>query len=371
MKRTIISVVAAVMVLYAVYAFGPNTAQVSQSTRAIAQEPAAPKGSENPFADPSDSPRDTPPESTSPEKGVKPKGDSPRNPAKPNDDLLHEPAHPSEALEAKLSRPDNFEFSDVPLQDVIDSLAAKYGIPFILDKKAFEDAGIGTDAIINFNLRGICTDKFLDLMLGDELVWVTRDGYVFITTKEKLGELLEVRVYNCSDLIEMIKAKTPAHKETPSQMGGSGGLFGVEEAPAGAARGGATIPAAGSAPGVPSTTLPGGGVVGFPGAVPGAAGQLGVPAGMPGLPPMGNSGGGLGMTSEELVPDTASLIDLIQSTVETDTWDVAGGHGSIQSYHGGLLVINQHGPAHRRVEMLLNMMRQAKQAKPGTVVRER
>ena len=70
------------------------------------------------------------------------------------------------------------------------------------------------------------------------------------------------------------------------------------------------------------------------------------------------------------MPDSDSLIDLIQTTLEPDSWADAGGNGSIESYHGGLLVINQDGQTHRRIELLLNMMRQAKQAEPGTVVRE-
>ena len=48
-----------------------------------------------------------------------------------------------------------------------------------------------------------------------------------ITTKEKLSELLEVRVYNCSDLIEMVKATAPevgvdlAAEKPPPAAGGA------------------------------------------------------------------------------------------------------------------------------------------------------
>jgi general secretion pathway protein D len=224
-------------------------------------------------------------------------------------------------LEDKLSKVDTFNYADITLQDVVDDLRTKTGIPIILDKGSLADEGIGTDQTVSIRLRDFPTNKLLDLMLDEmDLAWLVRDGYVLITTKTALETLQEMRVYNCSDLIEMVPPKPPA-KGGFGGPGQTGGFFAVGEV------GGSTA--------AENPTV-------------GQAEQ----------------------TTPELIADNDSLIELIQNSVEPDTWTDAGGSASIEAYHGGLLVITHSGPTHRRIERLLNMMRQAREAEPGTVVRE-
>lgn len=339
--------IVAVIVLTLSVAYGLST-RANQSLltgQAFAQEPGNP-GALDPFAD-SDkaAPKKADSEKAKESKQRKEKADRTKAVPQPAGEKID--ASASECVEAKLKQKTNHIYPDTSLQDVVESHSAQLEIPIVIDRRALEDAGIGTDKTINATLTAFPTDRFLDLICDElSLAWTVRDGYVLITTPEKLSTILEVRVYNCSDLIEMVK------KPAPAQLGGGsfgGGSFGGSP--------GGTAPSGGS-----TQQKSGGGffAVQFGGAAPPAA---------EGTP--GGSGEGLVATSDELIPDNDSLIDLIQSTVDPEAWSDAGGTGSIEVYHGGLLVINQNGQVHRRVEQVLEMMRQAKKAQPGTVFRER
>jgi general secretion pathway protein D len=62
----------------------------------------------------------------------------------------------------------------------------------------------------------------------------------------------------------------------------------------------------------------------------------------------------------EVYQDFDTLIDLITSTVQPDTWTDNGGQGSISGYpRGTLLVISQTDDIHEEIQQLLNMMRGA------------
>lgn len=248
--------------------------------------------------------------------------------ASPSEQEKLDSTYTSSALEELLSRPQKpFIYPDVPLQDVMDGISARFGITIVIDTKALADAAMATDVTVNVNLRNRFSMKtFLDLTLEPlGLTWVTRDGYLLITTRDALSEHLEIRVYNCSDLLEQVP------REVLQQMkgfGGGGGEFG------------------GGTPAVQR-----GGFF----AVTAEDDLADIePAAQP---------------AADLVTDFDSLVTLIEATVEPDSWADVGGHGSIEPFHGGLLVINQHGVAHRKIEALLAMMRQAKEL-PGTMIRE-
>ena len=375
MKRTAISIVLAIIALYALQAFGPTETRQALSTRTNAQE-LFKQTNPDPFA----------PDSGGGKKAAKQPDAAPLEPV---DGSLNK------TIEAELSKLDNFEFPDVSLQDAVDILQAKHGIQIIIDRKALEDSGIGTDKVININLRGIRIDKFLDLMTSElELTWTLRDGLVVITTQERLAQYVEVRVYNCADLIEVFKGPPPsisAHREEGGGIGGGGfggggrgggGLGGGGLGGGGFGGGGfggaAPAPAnpAGAPPAAGSPAAPAGAPAGQPGASGGASSNA-PPTVTPAAPqPLGTIASLARVGSDPPAPipgtpDNDSLIDLIEQTVEPDTWTNVGGHASIEVYHGGLLVISHDWRAHRRIEQLLNMMRKAKQAEPGAVVRER
>ena len=146
--------------------------------------------------------------------------------------------------------------------------------------------------------------------------------------------------------------------------GGGGGFFGVPSATHGTG---------------PSNTILaqfGGGIGGGLGGAGGYGGGLGGMGGGGGGGEMGSGavGGSPGGSSQLGGPssqlDFESLTDLVQATVAPDSWVDAGGSASIRAYHGGVLVIGQSVPVHRRLQRFFDMLREARAAESGAVVTE-
>ena len=70
-------------------------------------------------------------------------------------------------IEAALKSPTQLEFVDTPLTDVIDYLKDYHQIEIQLDKKAMDEAGIGTDITVTKNLKGVSLKSALRLMLRE------------------------------------------------------------------------------------------------------------------------------------------------------------------------------------------------------------
>ena len=67
--------------------------------------------------------------------------------------------------------------------------------------------------------------------------------------------------------------------------------------------------------------------------------------------------GGLLMPGEDKEQQLERLIELVQSTIEPSSWDVAGGQGTIKAFLGGdSLVVRQHQNIHHRIGLLLPSM---------------
>ena len=265
MKWTAGSVMAAMVVLYGAYAFWPaEPARGPGSSPAVAQEKTAP---------------------AEPKKKKKVATETPNSAAIPKNDATQE-------VEQRLTEKMAASFLDVPLQDFLELIGTEAKVDFYVDKAALEEAGIGTDKVVTVNLKNIRIDKLLDLALGQiGLVWVPRDGYVFVTTQEKLGQQLETRVYNCRDLIEL--ALFGSSQATSGGMGMPGGEGGYGGGPAG---GGAGMASAGGHGGMPGMGMSG--MAMGSGMMPGGMPSGGMAAGgmMPGgmMPGTGGMMGGMG-----------------------------------------------------------------------------
>ena len=65
--------------------------------------------------------------------------------------------------------------------------------------------------------------------------------------------------------------------------------------------------------------------------------------------------------SREAVADYDSLIEVITTTLEPDSWDEVGGPGSVAEFpNAGVLVISQTRDNHQKIATLLNSLRRAK-----------
>lgn len=102
---------------------------------------------------------------------------------------------------AALEEPTEVDFTDQPLQDVIDFLKERHRIEIQLDKRALEDAGQGSDTPITRKLKGITLDSALDLILGElDCTFMIHDEVLLITTQVVAENMLTVKVYPVSDL---------------------------------------------------------------------------------------------------------------------------------------------------------------------------
>lgn len=102
---------------------------------------------------------------------------------------------------AALDEPTEVDFTDQPLQDVIDFLKEKHQIEIQLDNRALEDAGQGSDTPITRNIKGITLDSLLDLILGElDCTYVIHDEVLLITTMTEAENMLTEKVYPVSDL---------------------------------------------------------------------------------------------------------------------------------------------------------------------------
>jgi hypothetical protein len=81
-------------------------------------------------------------------------------------------------------------------------------------------------------------------------------------------------------------------------------------------------------------------------------------------------GGGLDTSALDRNKGLGNLIDVIQTNIDRDSWEVVGGAGVIENFYE-MLVVAQIPSIHREVETLLSGLRTAKRPKRGTLFHSR
>ena len=114
------------------------------------------------------------------------------------------------ALADKLNERTDAEFVETPLKDAMQFLAEKSQLQIIIKQKRLEEAGINVDVPITVQLRNVRLSTLLDVMLEDlGLVYTEKDDLVVITTPDDAQATMEVRVYDCRDLLTMPSVSMP------------------------------------------------------------------------------------------------------------------------------------------------------------------
>ncbi len=100
---------------------------------------------------------------------------------------------------AKMVQPD---WKGTQFQDVITQISTLTGQTILIDKKALEEALIGTDSAVNFvNAREVSVRTALRRVLADlGLTYVIREESIFITTTQKARDLMTTRTYYIGDI---------------------------------------------------------------------------------------------------------------------------------------------------------------------------
>ena len=133
-------------------------------------------------------------------------------------------------IENRLSVDCQLEFTECPLRDVAATLGDRIGEPVRLDVLALEDAGIDLDACaLTASMRGMpLRASIRELLAPVDLVLVTQNDILKITTKDQADQLLEPRLYqldteaDARGLIDVLQATVAPL--TWSVVGSSGSI---------------------------------------------------------------------------------------------------------------------------------------------------
>jgi hypothetical protein len=195
---------------------------------------------------------------------------------------------------AALDQTTEFDFRERLLSDVINDFKEKHKIEIDLDRKALNEAGVGTDTPMTETLKNITLRSALRLLLMRlDLTYVVGDGYLLITSKSQAEEKLSTKIYPVRDLVTLGSEFRPA--PPPNDVSSFPGL-----------------------------------VQAFPGIRP-APGKT---------------------------DDFTGLIDLITSSVSPTTWDEVGGPGSIQpNGNAQAIAVSQTDEVHDQIVALLAALR--------------
>lgn len=237
-------------------------------------------------------------------------------------------------------------YNSMPLAEVAQNLSELTGVNIYLDPRGLGQEGVRSDTPVNLDLgQEISLESALNLILEPlHLTYVIKNEVLKVTSEQLRDGDLDVRVYNVADLVVPIPNFVPT-----SGMGLQGLINDAYDALPNVRRSGAG----------PVAYVPG--QAGFDDGLPAAnpnvlQQQLGTGAGSTGTPPLSAGPGGLGGAA---AADFDSLIDLIVSTVEHDSWMENGtGDGEIQPFPTNLsLVISQTQKVHEQIADLLEQLR--------------
>jgi general secretion pathway protein D len=226
-------------------------------------------------------------------------------------------------IQKSLSDKVSLHFEDAPLMEVIRYVRTAAGINVVIDIPALEEEGFTTNTPVTIDVDNIMVKSALNLLLEPMGLGYSIDNEALnITSAIRQQGKLVPAAYPVADLVVSLRGKTQQ----------AGGAFSSPLMYSG-----------------DSAISPVGG--------PAGAGQFQVASG--GASPfMGGNGLNAAVSGQREQYDFDTLIDLITSVVEPDSWTEVGGAGKIESNETTLsLVIRQTQQVHDEISDLLNQLR--------------
>jgi general secretion pathway protein D len=252
-------------------------------------------------------------------------------------------------IERRLRTPVLLRYQDTPLTEVVDGLSELTGVNIHVDPRGLEQEGYTVDTKVTVNLnKEISLKSALNLILEPlHLSYVIKDEVLKITSEQLRDGEIYPYTYNVADLV------IPIPNFVPNNNIGLQGLINDAHAAMGYGNGfGASGPAVLVNDRNPQKTTAGNDQVLAQqfNAAPAANGLS------PSTVPIGAGPGGMGGGANA---DFDSLIDLIVSTVSTETWaENGGGEAEIRPFPTNLsLVISQTQAVHEEIADLLEQLR--------------
>ena len=213
----------------------------------------------------------------------------------------------------RLSEEIDLDFEKTSLDNVLKYIGeVQRGLNIVIDPDVAAATDLST-VVVDLKVKRVSIESVLNLILGANLGYKVEQGYILITTKEKMQQNLPMVTYPVQDLIAQIP-----------DFSGKAPRFDISQVTAGAAT------AAGGAAG--------GGAGGLFGVAPAAA------------------------AAPEPTMGSAELIDIIKRTVSATSdprvaaWADEGGPASID-FMNGMLIITQSRRGHERISELLDQLR--------------
>lgn len=253
-------------------------------------------------------------------------------------------------IEASLKKPVLMRYQNEPLAAVIEDLSKATGVNMVLDLRGLNQEGVSSDTRVSLNVNSeISLKSALNLILEPlHLSYVIKDEVLKVTSEQLRDGEIYTDVYDVADLV------IPIPNFVPDNNIGLQGLINSAHAAMGYGAG-----SFGHGPMSFVNSAPGQGADGQ--VPPTALAQPGFPTGGAGVAsptslPIGGGPGGLGGAANA---DFDSLIDLIISTVASDTWVENGGpEAEIRPFPTNLsLVISQTQDVHEQIADLLEQLR--------------
>ncbi len=249
-------------------------------------------------------------------------------------------------IQRSLTKPVEVHYSNMPLSSVVDQLGKMAGINVYLDPEGLAAEGVTSDTLVSINLRkSVSLKSALNLILAPlHLSYIIQDEVLRITSEQVRDGDVYAETYNVADLVIPIPNFVPSYNiglpgaiREAHRVIGQGGQFAnsMDNVPL-------TVAANNPGVGPPSTSA----------SVLAQMGSMGMLGGS-----NGDGAGNLAAGGASLA-DFDTLIELITSTIEPDTWEEVGGPGSIEGFAGTLsLVVSQTQDVHERIVDLLEQLR--------------
>lgn len=160
----------------------------------------------------------------------------------PTPGAAHRLASGEEAIERALEKTTSLEFVETPLRDVVDEFRRRFRVNVLIDIRALDDVGIGTDVPITASMPDVKAGTALSLLLHElQLTWTIHRGVLLITTPEEAETMLVTRVYDVADLVvcrdqhgqlwddydTLIEVITTLRPDSWEEVGGPGSIVGA------------------------------------------------------------------------------------------------------------------------------------------------
>ena len=257
-------------------------------------------------------------------------------------------------IQQALKKKVDVNFNGDPLYTVLDSLAKMAGINVFLDPEGIDAHGVTPDTPITLPLRKpVSLRSALNLILEPlELSYVIQDEVLRVTSELVRDGDVYARTYNVADLVIPIPNYAPTY-----DMGLPGAMREAHNTAANSLVGvtsNAPFLAGGPSPEDPVKTPDSASAL----AQLGQSGALDIIRGRndaSNTNPLGFGPGGPGGGSQA---DFETLIELITTTVEPESWEDLGGSGTLAEFPTNLsLVVSQTQEVHEKVADLLAQLR--------------